>query len=131
MRGRFALNELFSDAERIIDRDREAHTGARAAGGHDKRVDADELAFSIHERAAGIARIDSRIGLDHVGVDRARLRIGIGAVHRRDDAGRNGLFHAEGATSSHDPLAHLELGGVTDLDRLQGCAVDLDDSQVA
>ena len=50
-----------------VDRDREADTliAARIAG-QNRRVDADQVAFVVHQRAAGIAWVNRRIGLDEV-----------------------------------------------------------------
>src|SRR4051812_47773139 len=65
----------------------------RAAGRRDdQRVDADDLAFEVEQRAAGIAAIDRGVGLD-VAVIRTLADV---AVARRDDAGRDRAAEAEG-----------------------------------
>ena len=57
-------------------------------------VHADHLAMRRDERAARIAGIERRIGLDHV-VDQAAGARAQRAPERRDDAGRHGRFEAE------------------------------------
>ena len=102
----------------------------------DERVDAHELTVVVDERATGVARIDSGIGLDHVGVDgiAAGRAHGRGAIQRRDDTGGDRLLVTKRRTDRHDPLAHVELGGVADLDRRELGSIgvlELDDGQVA
>ncbi len=64
--------------QRHVDRDREGQALEAAAAAEDLRVDADHLALEVEQRAAGVAGIDGRVGLDerHGGIagQRARLR---------------------------------------------------------
>ena len=82
--------------------------GAADDGG----VDADQPAFGVHQRAAGIARIDGGIRLDEILV----MRVGIGFVEREtaapqpaDDAHGDGLAHAEGIADGQYDVADLQL----------------------
>jgi hypothetical protein len=60
-------NQFRGDEPDRIARDREA----QPLGGYDRRrVDADDIAARGHERPAGVAGIEGRVGLDHV-VDQA------------------------------------------------------------
>ena len=136
MNRRLAVDNLVSNILGIVNRDGKAHarTGARVA--LDKRVNTHELAVVVDERAAGVARVDGGIGLDHVGIDgvAAGRAHGRGAIQRRDDTRGNRLLVAERRTDGHDPLTHVELGGITDLDRreLGGVSIlELDDGEVA
>ena len=68
----------------------------------------------IHQRAAGVAGIDGRVGLD-VAARLARIiRIGIGPVDGADDAaGDRELEVAEGAAKGKHGLAGFQLGRVS------------------
>src|SRR5205085_6327595 len=57
-------------ARRCVDRDREAEADARDGG-----VDPDDAAATVRERAAGVARIECGVRLDHV-VDEPLVRSG-------------------------------------------------------
>ena len=71
------------------------HGKADALRAHDhRRVDADHFAARRHERPAGIAGIERRIGLDHV-VDQPAVPRAQRAAERRDDAGRDRRLEAE------------------------------------
>ena len=133
---RLAADNLVSDVLGIVDRNGKAHarTGARVA--LDERVDTHELAVVVNERTAGVARVDGGIGLDHVGIDgvTAGRAHGRGAIQRRHDTRGDRLLVAERRADCHDPLAHVELGGVADLDWRELGSVgvlELDDGQVA
>ena len=136
MNRRLAVDNLVGDVLGVVDGNGKAYARAGARVALDERVDTHELAVVVDKRAAGVARVDGGIGLDHVGVDgvAAGRAHGRGAIERRDDTRGDRLLVAERRTDRHDPLAHVELGGVTDLDRreLGGVGVlELDDSQVA
>ena len=69
-------------------------------------VDADELAAAVDQRAARIARVDRRVGLDEVFV------VGeadVGAAGRADDARGDGLAQLERAANRQHPLADFQL----------------------
>ena len=136
MNRRLAVDNLVGDVLGVVDRNGKAYARAGARVALDERVDTHELAVVVDKRAAGVARVDGGIGLDHVGVDgvAAGRAHGRGAIERRDDTRGDRLLVAERRTDRHDPLAHVELGGVTDLDRgeLGGVSIlELDNGQVA
>ena len=76
----------------------------------DRGVDADHLALQVEERAAGVARVDGRVGLEEVEIA-ARieaLHVLAGAPLRRKDARRYGVRQAEGVADGDDPVADLD-----------------------
>ena len=136
MHRRLAADDLVGNVLGVVDRNGKTHARAGARVALDERVDTHELAVVVDKRAAGVARVDGGIGLDHVGVDGVTTggAHGRGAIQRRHDTRGDRLLVAERRTDRHDPLAHVELGGVTDLDRreLGGVSIlELDDGQVA
>ena len=136
MHRRLAVDNLVGNVLGVVNRNGKTHARAGARVALDKRVDTHKLAIVVDERAAGVARIDGGIGLDHVGVDgiAAGRAHGRGAIQRRNDARGDGLLVAKRRTDRHDPLAHVKLGGVTDLDRGELGSIgvlELDDGQVA
>ena len=133
---RLAADDLVGNVLGVVNGNSKAHARARARVALDERVDAHQLAVVVNERATGVARVDGSIGLDHVGVDgvTAGRAHGRGTIQRRHNARGNRLLVAERRTDGHNPLAHIELGGVPDLDRreLGGVSIlELDDGQVA
>ena len=136
MHRRLAVDNLVGNVLGVVNRNGKAHARAGARIALDKRVNTHELAVVVDECATGVARVDGGIGLDHVGVDgvAAGRAHGRGAIQRRHNARGDRLLVAERRADRHDPLAHVELGGITDLDRreLGGVGVlELDDGQVA
>ena len=133
---RLTVDNLVGNVLGVVNRNGKAHARAGARVALDERVNAHEFAVVVDERAAGVARVDGSIGLDHVGIDGVTVgrAHGRGAVERRDDTRGDRLLVAERRADRHDPLAHVELGGIADLDRreLGGvCILELDDGQVA
>ena len=114
-----AVDDLVGNVLGVVNRNGKAHARAGARVALDERVDTHQLAIVVDERAAGVARVDGGIGLDHVGIDgvTAGRAHGRGAIQRRDDARGDRLLVAERRTDGHNPLAHVELGGITNLDR--------------
>src|SRR5690606_29949968 len=90
------IDELGHDAAHHVHGNREADAFRRIAVAQRRadhgRVDADELAASVHERAAGIAHVDGRVGLDEVF---ERREAELPATGRAHDAHRYGLAQAE------------------------------------
>ena len=130
-----ARDDGLGDLDRVVAVDGKAHSRTRARAALDDRVDADELALVVHQRATRVAGVDGRVGLNQVGVDRAARvrRQHRRAVQRADNACRDGLVEAVGASDRHDPVANHELGGVANLDRgdLGVPKVDVDHGEVA
>ena len=99
-------DQLGNDAVHHLGRYRKADAGIGAGGREDRRVDADETAGGIEERAAGIARIDRRIGLDDIG-ELAPFGSRQAPLQRADDAGGEGLVEAERIADGEGPLPDL------------------------
>src|SRR5712692_7247956 len=59
-------DELLHDAARHGDRHREADADIAAARRQDRGIDADALALQVDQRAARIALVDRRVGLDEI-----------------------------------------------------------------
>ena len=112
-----------------VDGNGEADAGALVGAVRgDHGVDADDLARRVQQRAAGVAGIDGRIGLD--GVFNGRAFAVANRPDGADDAARHGAAQAEGIADGVDLLAHVELRGVGQRDRLQVGRVDLQQRQV-
>ena len=108
----------------------EAKALVAARLGEDGRVHADDVAIHIQQRSAGVARIDGRVGLNEVLELTGSGRID-GPVLGRDDARCNGLRQRKGTADGADPVAHLRVVGVAQLDgRQRRAGVNLDDRQV-
>ena len=101
--------------------DGEADADGAAGRRVDRGVDADDLAGQVEHRAAGIAAVDRRVGLEEVvigaGVDVARAR--------RDDAGGDRAAEAERIADRQHPVADPRLVGIAELHDGSGL-VDLD-----
>ena len=88
-----------------------------------------------HQRAAAVARVDRRAGLDRVRQGGARLAVagGLGddPARRGDDPARHAAGQAKRVADREDHVTCLRLGRVTELRRLQpGRVVDPDHGQV-
>ena len=122
--------------EIVVDRDhgvrRHGEADALVAGRLrvDGRVDADYFAVHVQQRAAGVAGIDGRVGLDEVLELAARAGLD-GAVLGGDDAGGHGLRQRKRAADGFNPVAHLRVVGVAQLHGGQGgVGIDLDHGQI-
>ncbi len=108
--------------------DCESDSLERAAGGHDRGVDADELPIEIDHRAAGVSRVDRRVGLEQLAFDESAKCPTFGA----DDSDADGLFEGKGAADRKDPVADLQAVGISQFDVGQGCIRgDSKDSDIA
>ena len=100
-----------------------ADADAAAALRIDGAVDADKPAIHRHQRAARIAGIDGRIGLDE------ELIVGhadMGARQRRDDAAGHRLAHAEGIADGENQIADLDRVGILEAQMRQLLPADID-----
>ena len=106
------LRDQLADA---VDRNREADADVAllARVRVDRGVDADDFAARVQQRTAGVAGIDRRVGLQHVGEalfgDRERAR------RRADHADAHGVREAERIADRHHPVARLHLRRVAEL----------------
>src|ERR1039458_8845509 len=91
--------------------------------GQDGGVDADQFAAVIHQRAARVAGVDRRIGLNEVFVV---FDAQIGAAGRADDTHGDGFAHAKGIADGQHVVAHLHLIGIANGDRIQGAGIYLE-----
>src|SRR5438045_7346950 len=88
-------DEIVRDALRGVDGNGEADTRGRTSGCVDGRVDPDDFAVGIDERAAGISAIDGGVGLNGL-IDESSLTGLHGAPERADDAGGERALETEG-----------------------------------
>src|SRR5438105_1561225 len=121
------LQEVVDDAPREVARDREADPLVAAALAEDGGVDADQLAARVHQRAAGVARVDGGVRLNEVFVAGDAEA---GAPERGDDAERDGLIELERVADGQHPLRDLQLRRVAPRHRRQAARVDLQQRQV-
>ncbi len=102
-------HELLHHAADQIDRNREAQAFRRRLvrrGAEHGRVDADELAFRVHQRAARVAGVDSGVGLDEVLERRdAQLAAALGAHNAHCD----GLAEPQRVADRQHDLADFEV----------------------
>ena len=111
-----------------VDGNGETQTGALSGGAENKAVDADDVAARVQQRPAGVARVDSGIGLNSFIQQHAA-----GAAHRTqrtDDAARHGAGQPEGIADGINLLAHFQRARVAQRGRLQAGALDLDDGEI-
>jgi hypothetical protein len=121
-------HEHVGDRARHVARDREADALVAARAREDRGVDADQLAAQVDERAAGVAGVDRRVGLDEVLV----LGDVESAAGRRHDAHRHRLADAERVADREDDLAEPQLARVAERQRAQRGqrALELEDGEV-
>ena len=77
------------------------------ACGRDLRVDADHVAAGVEQRAAGVAGVDRRVGLDHL-VDREAVGRLDRAAEAGDDALGGGAVEPERVADRDDEVADLD-----------------------
>ena len=97
-----------------IDRNREAQTniaGRAALRIETRRIDADQFAAKIDQRAAGIPRVDRRIGLDKVLVAKALQTT---AANRRDNARSHGLAETKWIADRHHEITDAQIFAISE-----------------
>ena len=112
------------------DRDGEADV-LRRLRVRDRRVDPEHLAVGVEERAARVARVDGRVGLEHA--DERRAGVGVDrAVRAGDDPPGHAqpAFERERVADRDDLVADLSGVGVAELDAREPDAVDLEHGEV-
>src|SRR5688572_8484870 len=106
------IDQLAHDAPRGVDRDREADPLRAVVH---RRVDRDQLAFGVEQRAARIARIDRRVGLQESVVD-ALVVDAQRSPERGDHARRDGMRQYERIADCDHRLTDHEIGRRAGLD---------------
>ena len=126
-----APDQLVGDRLDRVRRDREPDARVVARVALDLRVDADDLAAQVQQRAAGVAVVDRGVGLDRV-VDREVVRRLHAAVQRADDAERHGVLEPERAADRDDRVTDRERRRVAEREGMQhvGRSIDLDHGEV-
>jgi hypothetical protein len=128
------LDQLLRDRLDRVARDREADAGRlRAAelriGGRERR-DPDEAGLEVDERAAAVAGVDGRAGLDRR-ADRDAVRaLADRPAERADDSLGDARAQTERVAERHHDVPDIELGRVADRHRLQPGRVGADDREV-
>src|SRR4051794_38269845 len=127
------LLELREQALRRVDRDREADAdvAAAAAARLDLRVDADHAPGGVEQRAAGVAGVDRRVGLDDA-VDLEAVRRLDRALGGRHDARRERPLEAERVADRDRRVADLHAQRRAERQRVElaRLGVDLEDREV-
>ena len=92
-----------------------------------------DLALRVHERAARVAVVDRRVGLQEVLVAAAAVAIARSGrpALRADDPHRHRLADAERVADREHDVAHLRVVGVAERRGLQTRGVDFDEREVA
>ena len=93
-----------------IDRDGKSNPLASATSRQNRSIDSDQLSLGIDQGAAGVSRINGRIGLDEVLIVLdAQMRAAFGA----DDSHGHRLADAERISNGKHKVAHLHFGGIS------------------
>ena len=121
------LREIGGDTAGAGRRDDEADALVPAADRLDRRVDPDDLAFHVHQRAARVAGVDRGVGLDQVLIKRQSDPTPLAA----DDPGRDGIREPERLADRQDPVAGVERVGVAPGRGGQAGGVDRQEREVA
>src|SRR6266542_890 len=101
-----------------VDGDGEVDADAAAARANAHRIDADDFAGGVEQRAPGVAGIGRGVGLDQAGDGGGAPAAAQRAVDGADDAGGDGVLKAEGAAHGDDRLAGADGVRVAELDEL-------------
>ena len=111
----------------------EADAHGAATGAEDHRIDPHGFTARVEQRAAGIARIDRRVGLQDAAHLSPLLRAQCTA-DRANHAGGDRALEAEGVANGDGELAYPHAARVGEGDRAWSQArgqIDLDDGQVS
>jgi hypothetical protein len=121
------FDDLLHHLPREARRNRETYA-LRAAGARvDRRVDADQIAVHVHQRAPRIAGIDRRIGLNKI---LECVDAQMAAAERADDAGSDGLADAERIADRKHDVADARLLGLREGHRRQVLQIELEHGKI-
>ena len=121
------FDKAFHHGAGQIGRDGKPNALAAARITQDGGVDADQPAVNVHQRTAGISRIDGRVGLDEILVI---LDTHVAAVLCADDAFGNCLAYAKGIAHGQHDIADLHIAAVGQRDDGQTVRVNFHDRDV-
>ena len=124
------FDQLGHDVARHVGRNREADPDVAARGREDLRVDADQLALGVDQRAARVAPIDRRIDLDEV-LEAAITSTASSTTLRADDPHRHGLPDAERIADRENHITDADVVRVAKRKCLQVVALDLQNGKIA
>ena len=128
-------DDLGGDALGVVGGNGERHTvgGAAILACLALRVNADQFALEVHQRATGVTVVDGHINLNHGDVVLTLRVSGLHAVDVRDYAGGHRFATTIRRAEGNHCLAGDQLGGVAPGDGLQVQAggVNLQDRQVS
>ncbi len=116
------FDQLRHDRRDHVRRNRKPDSDVAAGGRQNRRVDADEFAAQIHERAARITRVDRSIRLNEILV---AFDAEAAAAKRADDSRRYGLIEAERITDGNHVVADAQSGRIREFDLCQLRRIDL------
>src|SRR5882724_5251074 len=124
-------DEVVGDTFRGVNGDSEADSGGRASGRINGGIDANYFTVGVDERAAGVAAIDGRIGLNGF-VDERGLAGLHGTAQGADDASCERGLEPQRIADGENFLAHLQCGGVAERegDKFLSLGINLDQSDV-
>jgi len=113
------------------DREADSDVAGRLATRLDLRVDSDDLAVLVDQRATGVALVDRRIGLDDL-VDRESVGGAHRALQRADDARCHRPLEPKRVADRDHGIADYDLGRVGERKGVKrGCGgIDLEERDV-
>ncbi len=119
-------HQQHGDELRGVDPDREANPLRPREG---RGVDADDASASVDERAAGVARVQRRVRLQHV-IDEAARRRAQRAAQGADDAGRDGRLQPVRVSERDRERTDAHVARVAERRRNEVARGDADDGEV-
>ena len=121
------LLQVIHHAQHVVDGNGEAepfdgHARLRRSG-YLRGRNADDIAVHIEQRPAGVAGVDSRVGLQHI--DDRSVGVDLGGRRIVKNGGHGERQIAQRISDGLDCLADLDLVGIADRDGLQALCLDL------
>ncbi len=120
------LDELFVDDLSRVAGDGKADAFITAGPRFDHGIDADQVAFHVDQRTAGVAGVDGCVGLD---VDHGTVGIEL-PVDRADDAKRDAVLQAKRTAEGKHKFTGMGAIGIAEFEGGQSRFVDLDDGEI-
>ena len=120
------LQQALEGGPNRVRRNGKANSLRTAAAGNNRRIDANDFPPQINQRAAAVAGIDRRIGLQ-------KIAEGVRAIWpplRTNDAVSHGFLESEWITDGQDKVPGLYCVRIRQLERLDAGIVNLEHSQI-